>query len=139
MVTDVSGVSPIYVRNLKDLQTAFKENKKLFSDNSKEDDISQNDGANKSGTVNNNDSKSEVKQEAKTDYKTLGAKLSNLLNSEDVILEFNTDSKTKKMVLRLIDSKTQEVIEQYPPEESLKIARIVSSFSEGGEIANAKV
>jgi len=43
------------------------------------------------------------------------------------------------MIMQVIDSKTNEVIHQFPPEISLKIARIVANTLENWNFANAKV
>ena len=41
--------------------------------------------------------------------------------------------------MKIIDSKTQEIIRQYPPDITLKIARIVAQTLEQGQVTNAKV
>jgi len=75
----------------------------------------------------------------KPDINVLGEKLQKLLSDTNVALEFKMDEETNKMILRLIDNETKEVIQQFPPELALKIARIISSIEGKGQIANAKV
>lgn len=60
---------------------------------------------------------------------------------EDVSLEakFSTDKDTDKLILKIINRDTDEVVRQYPAEVSLKIARIVNSMIENNSIANVRV
>ncbi|HOK14169.1 MAG TPA: flagellar protein FlaG [Candidatus Kapabacteria bacterium] len=81
----------------------------------------------------------EFKNKVNSDLKELGEKLKNIVKEADVFLEFSIDKDTNKMILRVIDNKTKEVIQQLPSEIALKIARIVSNIEGEGQIANAKV
>lgn len=49
-------------------------------------------------------------------------KLKNLQNQSNT-LEFSVDEDLGRVIVRLVDTKTHEVIRQYPPEEVLEIAR----------------
>lgn len=66
-------------------------------------------------------------------------KLKDLLGEENMAIEFTTDKDTKKLIMRLIDNKTNEIIQQFPPEIALKIARIVQSTLGNPFFTNAKV
>ncbi|MCX6156127.1 MAG: flagellar protein FlaG [Candidatus Kapabacteria bacterium] len=72
-------------------------------------------------------------------YNALASKLNGILNDKDVNLEFSYNKDMKKMILKLIDSKTNEVVEQFPSEISVKIAKIISKSIESGSLADAKV
>jgi flagellar protein FlaG len=65
--------------------------------------------------------------------------LNNLLKDENLTLEFKKDDDTQKMIMKLIDNETEEVIKQYPPEVSLQIAKMVSTILEKNGITNVKV
>lgn len=43
-------------------------------------------------------------------------------------IHFSIDDETKKVVIRIVDSSTDEVIRQIPPEELLNIARHIDKF-----------
>lgn len=81
----------------------------------------------------------EFKNKVSTDLKELGEKLKDLIKENDVYLEFKIDKETNKMILRVIDNETKEVIQQLPTEVALQIARIISNIEGQGQIANAKV
>ena len=61
------------------------------------------------------------------------------LEVENLKIEFSKDDETDRMIMKLIDKETQEVVQQYPPDISLKIARIVANTIEQGSITNAIV
>lgn len=88
-----------------------------------------------------NDAKANEKEQikVKTDLSEMGEKLKEIIEDTNVFLEFKIDKETNRMILRLIDNETKEVIQQYPTELALKIARIISQISGSGQIANAKV
>jgi len=58
------------------------------------------------------------------------------MKEENLKIEFSKDEETKRMILKLIDKETQEVVHQYPPEITLKIARIVANTLEQGSLTN---
>lgn len=57
----------------------------------------------------------------------------------DFGIEFTRDKATEKMVFKVIDNKTKEVVNQIPKEIELKIAKFVSKTLDDGDLANAKV
>ncbi len=88
---------------------------------------------------NNSSSKKAEQNKIKTDLQDMSEKLKEIIEDTNVFLEFKIDKDTNQMVLRLIDNETKEVVQQYPTELALKIARIISQISGSGSIANAKV
>mgnify|MGYP006286375989 CR=1 FL=1 len=66
-------------------------------------------------------------------------KINETLKDENLEIEFSKDEETDRMILKLIDKETQEVVHQYPPEITLKIARIVANSMDEGSITNIKV
>jgi uncharacterized FlaG/YvyC family protein len=102
---------------------------------SKAETIEKNDKALKE--VNKNEESSS--KDLKVDFKNLSDQLKNILQDKNLSLEFTLDKDTKKMVMRIINESTKEVIQQFPDEVALKIARIVSSTMELGTITNVKV
>ena len=46
-------------------------------------------------------------------------------------LQFSVDTDTKKLVVKLIDTETADVIRQFPSKEMLAIARSIDQFQQG--------
>ncbi len=59
------------------------------------------------------------------DFSTLIATLQSMVASEDVELEFVIDEATQKLVLRIRNAQTKEILQQIPPDIALRIARFV--------------
>jgi flagellar protein FlaG len=72
-------------------------------------------------------------------FNDLAKKIRSILNDDNLTVEFSLDKETKKMIMKVIDSDTKEVIKQYPPDITLKIARIVAGTLDQGQVTNAKV
>jgi flagellar protein FlaG len=46
-------------------------------------------------------------------------------------LEFSVDTDTKKVLVKLVDTETGDVIREFPTEEALAIARSIDQFQQG--------
>lgn len=46
-------------------------------------------------------------------------------------LEFSVDTATKKLLVKLVDTETGDVIREFPTEEALAIARSIDQFQQG--------
>lgn len=96
-------------------------------------------------TINNKeiDKDEQVKKTSASDQnigiKDFETQLNEFLKDENLTLEFKKDDDTQKMIMKLIDNETEEVVKQFPAEISLQIARMVSSILERNGITNAKV
>jgi flagellar protein FlaG len=86
-------------------------------------------------------SKKEIDTEKQNtvDYKKFESEVKNFLKDNNLAIEFSIDDNTKKMVMKLIDEDTKEIVKQFPSEISLHIARILSSSLKAGNITNVKV
>lgn len=78
-------------------------------------------------------------EEKKLNYNDLANSIQSLLGEQNIALEFKMDEATKKMILRIIDSNTKEVIQQVPPEIALKVAKFVADQLGNGQVADAKI
>ena len=135
MITEIQGVPPIIITRFEELQAKIKRNKEevvelpgeetSYNPNSQEVNFAQ---------QSNNDA-----NKRKINFDEIGKKLSSLLEQDNVSIEFSLDKETKKMIMKIINNSTQELIQQIPPEIALKIARIVASTIEQGLVADAKV
>ncbi|MGQ9818866.1 MAG: flagellar protein FlaG [Candidatus Kapaibacteriales bacterium] len=97
------------------------------------------------GLSNFNSFLKEVEQNQKklsdkpVDYDKISKKLEEIINDPNLTIQFTRDDITKKMIFKLINSETREVVQQIPPEVALKIARYIASTLENQNVANAKV
>jgi flagellar protein FlaG len=78
-------------------------------------------------------------EENKVNYTELADKFQEILNDANLAIEFSMDKDLKRMIMKLIDSETNEVVRQLPPDITLKIARIVAGAMGNGSVADAKV
>lgn len=77
--------------------------------------------------------------ERKLNYSDLANSIQSLLGEHTIALEFRMDEDTKKMILRIVDSNTKEVIQQVPPEIALKVAKFVADQLGNGQVADATI
>jgi flagellar protein FlaG len=129
MVMTTQGITPLVVQSFEELKTDIKRNPHELSTEQR-----QNTNTNPKDRVKSNFENS-LENKA-VNFNDLASKLQEMLDTDNVALEFSLDDSTKKMILKVIDNETKEVVRQYPPEIALKIARIVSEI---GQFANAKV
>jgi flagellar protein FlaG len=74
-------------------------------------------------------SNNKVNNDTKANYKSVADTLQQLLDDNSNFIQFVKDKESDTMVLKIINSKTKEVVRQIPPEVSLKIARYIESLS----------
>ncbi len=72
------------------------------------------------------------------DFSKIAEELQQVL-AKDRMVQFMIDKATKKIVLRIIDTETQDVIAQLPPEQSLKIAQYILGKVREGLVADARI
>ena len=81
-----------------------------------------------------------VLAEAKiVDYSQLSKKLQEIIGASNTYFEFSLDEETKKLIIKVVNQETKEVVQQYPPEVALKIAKIVAQKLDAGQLTNAVV
>lgn len=78
-------------------------------------------------------------KEIKVNYVKFENEVKSFLKEKNLAIEFAIDNETKKMVMKLIDEGTKEIIKQFPSDVSLHIARMLSSTLDTGKITNAKI
>jgi flagellar protein FlaG len=79
------------------------------------------------------------KQSTKVDYNKIAKQLEKIINDENLMVQFTRDEQTKKLIFKLINAETKEVVQQIPPEVALKIARYIASTLEDKNVANAQI
>lgn len=65
--------------------------------------------------------------------------ISKLLEDDTLIAQFSTDKDTEKLILKILNQDTKEVVRQYPQEIALKIARMVNNMIESNSIADVRI
>jgi len=131
MINAVTGVQAIVINTAENIKT---EENQLQKEQPERINIS----AQKSNSQNTE--KSAVSTtEKKLNYNDLANSIQSLLGEQNIALEFKMDDETKKMILRIIDSNTKEVIQQVPPEIALKVAKFVADQLGNGQVADAKI
>lgn len=73
------------------------------------------------------------------DPKKIENEISKLLEDDSLIAQFSTDKEKEKLILKIVNPDTKEVVRQYPPEVSLKIARMVNNMIESNNIADVRI
>ncbi|MFN3781489.1 MAG: flagellar protein FlaG, partial [Candidatus Kapaibacteriota bacterium] len=69
--------------------------------------------------VENIDQKNIKKQKIVVDYDKISKKLEEIINDKSLMIQFTQDDQTKKMIFKLINAETKEVVQQIPPEVAL--------------------
>ncbi len=128
MITEIQGLPPIVIQNFPELQNNIKKGI--------EDSTSENSQQTENSIKLEN--KPKVESQKLNDFSDLSNMAQQALPDSDLAIEFSMDKSTKKMIMKLVNSNTDEVVFQYPPEIALKIARIVANTLETGNVTNAK-
>lgn len=137
MVTQINGMPPVVVQAFESLNTDI--NEKTSTKKEERTQSNQNNSNNTDLKLKDTKNSKEETKVQKPDFSEISSKIRSLLGDENVSIEFTQDKDTKKMIMRMIDSKTKEIIKQFPPEIALKVARIVANSVNGGYVTNATI
>lgn len=139
MVSSIQHITPIVVRTIESTNSAGSQETKL----SQEAKLSKENESMAKEPSNSENSKTKQKEDSNpqvSDFSELAEKLQRNFGDENVAFEITIDKETSKMILKLVDTKTDEVIRQFPPEITLKIARMIAAYeNSNSQLANAKV
>ncbi len=132
MISAISGLPAIVIESFNSVEARIdldsRKNPVVYS---RDVDINSESKLNKS--------LSKKSEENKVNYKELADKFQDILKDANLAIEFSMDKDLKRMIMKLVDSETNEVVRQLPPEITLKIARIVAGVMGNGSVADAKV
>lgn len=132
IVNAVSELPAIIVNNIYELSNEIDNNNKsadLISDSRQS--LIKDKNKNENNISKNNDNQ--------INYNELATKLKNMLKDTDLAIEFSMDKELNKMIMKLIDEQKDEVVQQFPPEIAIKIARIVASTLGSGQVTDARI
>lgn len=134
MVNSIQGISSAVFQMFDDMNSGIN-NKGSDTGQGK---INDPDGSN--NLKNKNDEGKPLDEKsAKADFSSYEKQIRSLMGENHIYIEFSLDKDTKKMIMKVMDNDTHEVIRQYPPEVSLKIARILNDTMDLGHVANFRV
>jgi len=135
MISAVTGLPAIIIEG--------KNNTDNEIDNSNKPKSNEQVAASKSNELNTGENlqKSTQKEEKgkKVSYEEFQRKLQDSLKESNLMIEFSKDNELNKMIIKMVDTDTKEIIRQIPPDVALKVARIVSQTFGTGQIADAKI
>lgn len=132
LVNAVSELPAIVINNIYELSDEV-DKKSIVPKEFAKESISVKNGEN--GTV----SKDKKLNKNEVNYKDLANKLKSVLKNTDLSIEFSMDEDVNKMIMKLIDEKKDEVVQQFPPEIAIKIAKIVASTLGAGQVTDARI
>lgn len=135
MISAVTGLPAIIIEGMNVTNNEI--------DNSNKPKSNEQVTASKSNELNTGENlqKSTQKEEKgkKVSYEEFQKKLQETLKDSNLMIEFSQDRELNKMIIKMVDTDTKEIVRQIPPDVALKVARIVSQTFGTGQIADAKV
>lgn len=135
MISAVTGLPAIIIEGMNNTNNEI--------DNSNKPKNNEQVAASKSNELSAGESlqKSTQKEEKgkKVSYEEFQKKLQDTLKDNNLMIEFSEDRELNKMIIKMVDTDTKEIVRQIPPDVALKVARIVTQTFGMGQIADAKV
>jgi flagellar protein FlaG len=76
----------------------------------------------------------------KQDFNKLSERLQSIFNTPDTALRFSIDNDTKKIILKIVNSTTNEVVQQIPSELALQLSKfIASTLEQQGQVTDSTI
>lgn len=76
----------------------------------------------------------------KPDFNKLSERLQAIFNTPDTALRFSIDNETKKIILKIVNSTTNEVVQQIPSELALQLSKFISStLEQQGQVTDSTI
>lgn len=76
----------------------------------------------------------------KQDFNKLSERLQSIFNTPDTALRFSIDNDTKKIILKIVNSATNEVVQQIPSELALQLSKfIASTLEQQGQVTDSTI
>lgn len=143
MINSIEGIPPLVVTSVNATQLDVEEENQAKAGRSLQQTGSEEEqDAGKVARVRdvrNSEEESDATKSASTpDFSEISDRLQQMVN-DDLTVQFSIDDITKRIVLKIINAKTQELVRQIPEEESLRIAQFITNRFEQGSVTDAKV
>lgn len=137
MITPITSNTPLYISEIGQETNNYEYNKNLKSQYPTNEHIPGMPDTDKNEQPAEFSFKSDKFQ--KVSYDEFQKKIQSTLEESNITIEFSKDNEHNRMIIKLINASTKEVVRQIPSEVSLKIARIISQSFGSGQIADAKI
>lgn len=140
MVTSVQGIhQPPVLTAVEALKLNVNDDARVASQElSPRASQDQSSNAQQGGLEAKGEPKASLSPPPQPDFSVIASRLQQLMQ-DNTSVQFSIDEQTKKIVLKIVDNETQEVVRQLPPEESLKIAQYITNKLEQGRVTDAKI
>lgn len=142
MISSVSGLPAIIIDGNRNIDTSINpDNRDEFSGEITRDEnlatvkIPGKDKARVEQTL----PKNKQAEQGKVNFDDMASKIREILDDENLDVEFTVDKDVNRVIMKLIDNQTNEVIRQVPPDVTLQIAKIVASTLGSGSVTNSRV
>jgi len=143
MITEINSIPPVEKVTINNLKSTGAGNsgsivaseQKAVESNT-DSTTTVNSSTNKKQTENKTVS---TKNSNTPDYSALASKIKESLNDNKLDVEFKYNKNSNQMLVQIIDPKTKEVLQQFPPEIAIQLTKMVSKSIDTGSLANAKV
>lgn len=129
MIREINNISENYIEfeNLRNKYAELKDNSILKNEDSKKVESKKIDDSNIDSF------------EQSLDIDNLSNALQSAIADPALQASFKVDEDTNKLILRMLEKESGEIVRQYPPDVSLQIARIVNKLLEDGKIDDANI
>ena len=140
MISSIQAIQPLSLGTVDAIRFNISEEPQVTSQElSTHTSREQSDDTQQSGVSGKSEAKPGLSSSPSSpDFSFIAERLQNMLQ-DDTSVQFSIDEKTKRIILQVIDNRTNEVIRQLPPEESLKIAQYITGKLEQGKVTDAKI
>lgn len=136
MISEITGLPAIIIESLNPVSNN-SENNKLSKEPDNNKKLTK--SAEYSVSSNAQNVNKENSNKNRVSFEEFQKKLQDVLKENNLSLEFSKDQELNKMIIKIVNSETKEIIRQIPPDVALKIARIVSAELGTGQIADVKI
>lgn len=139
MIQEISSVSA--TPNVQNISNDMMEQRNMLKAllNSSGTHSVQNELPNVDSTRDSKIKKDKEINDHKINYSSLSEKIQNLIDEDNLDVKFDKDKDTNIMVMKFVDKETKDTVKQFPPEITIKVAKMVAFLTENGAIADATV
>ena len=139
MIQEISSVSA--TPNTQNINNDILEQRKMLKAllNSSGTNSVQSELPNVDSTHDSKQKKDKEINDHKINYSSLSEKIQNLIDEDNLDVKFDKDKDTNIMVMKFVDKETKDTVKQFPPEITIKVAKMVAFLTANGAIADATV
>jgi flagellar protein FlaG len=121
----ISAAASQIQSNTQDSTSTAKSVNNVRSDAVKTNDPNKTDEKDQTGKIENSS-----REQQALDFKEAAATLKEYVDKMPSDLKFNVDEDTDRLILKIVNPVTKEVVKQFPPEELLSMAKRLRSMTD---------